>query len=60
MKIRNKTNGGYAEVDEGYAAVLVANSTWEIVGDEPAKPVRRPRKAAAKSAPKPEEASNEE
>ena len=54
MRIRNKLNGGYAEVSDEYAARLTVGGVWEIPGTtepkvDPAPVKRRTRKAAAKA-----------
>ncbi|AIK69053.1 head-to-tail connector protein [Mycobacterium phage Trike] len=43
MKIRNTSNGGYAEVTEDYGKALIEAGGWEAA-DAPAKP-RRTRRA---------------
>ncbi|QBP32400.1 hypothetical protein SEA_AVATARAHPEG_16 [Mycobacterium phage AvatarAhPeg] len=47
MKIRNKANGGVAEVSEDYGKALIAGGGWEA--DAPK------RQRAKKSSPKPPE-----
>ncbi|ASW31364.1 head-to-tail connector protein [Mycobacterium phage Lokk] len=58
MKIRSTINGGLAEVDDDYAAELIAGGNWEAA-DAP-KPARKPRsprtpKPAPEEEPKSEE-----
>ncbi|AEJ94503.1 hypothetical protein PBI_ACHEBE_16 [Mycobacterium phage Achebe] len=48
MKIRNKANGGVAEVTEDYGTALIAGGGWEVA-DAPK------RQRAKKSTPKPAE-----
>lgn len=57
MRIRNKLNGGYADVSDEYAALLTVSGPWEIPGSEPKPaPVKRARKAAVKPPVEPVEA----
>ncbi|QBP31404.1 head-tail connector protein [Mycobacterium phage Miramae] len=50
MKIRNKANGGEAEVSEDYGKALIAGGGWEA--DAPKR--QRARKSTPKPAPEPE------
>lgn len=51
MRIRNKSNGVVADLNDELAGVLVAGGGWELAATlvEEAAPVKRPRKRVAKS-----------
>ena len=52
MRIRNKSNGVVADLNDELAGVLVAGGGWDKVEDTvdvEAAPVKRPRKRVAKS-----------
>lgn len=58
MKIRNKANGGLAEVTDEYGQKLIALGSW-VAADAPKQAPRKqsprqPRKAAQKPAEAPE------
>ncbi|AOQ27945.1 head-tail connector protein [Mycobacterium phage Mundrea] len=51
MKIRNKANGGVAEVTEDYGTALIAGGGWEAA-DAPKR--QRAKKSTPKPAPEPD------